>query len=294
MRISVFITSYNQRDLLKEAVDSVLAQTRPASQIVIVDDASGDGSQELIQTYASSHPGVITPVLREQNGGVAQARIDALRAITGDHVTYVDGDDRFLPHKLEAEAAALEAAPAAGIAFSNNRYMSEDWSEELYTWIDGEPVPQGDVFFETFTRKFPRRSLFRMELVRYAAWREIGFHDPTLRIYEDFDMRIRLTKKLRAVYADTVTSEIRTHGAGLSKSPDLTHLACLRHLAANNAHLLDDLTADRRREAQIELKVWIARIAARGSLAALRKGAVIDASSLAAGAARIACGRLRQ
>ncbi len=293
MRISVFITSYNQCDLLKEAVDSVLAQTRPASQIVIVDDASSDGSRELIGSLAREHPGLITPVLRERNAGVAQARIDALQAVTGDLVTYVDGDDRFLTHKLEAEAAALEASPDAGIAFSNNRYMSEDWSEEVHTWIVDEPVPHGDVFVETITRRFPRRSLFRMEIVRYPAWKLIGFHDPALKIYEDFDMRIRLTKKLRAVYVDTVTAEIRTHGIGLSSSPNLTHLTCLRHLAAKNAHLLDDLPPERAREAKAELGGWIARIAARGSLAALRRGTVGEATSLATSAALMAFGRIR-
>lgn len=291
MRISVFITSYNQCDLLKEAVDSVLAQTRPAAQIVIVDDASSDGSRALIESYANSYSGLITPVLREQNGGVAQARADALQAVNGDLVTYVDGDDRFLRHKLEVEAGALDSAPDAGIAFSNNRYMSEDWSREVQTWVDGEPVPQGDVFFETYTRRFPRRSLFRMELVRYPAWKLIGFHDPALKIYEDFDMRIRLTKELRAVYADTVTAEIRTHDSGLSKSADNTHIACLRYLAAKNAHLLNDLPPRRAREAKAALGAWIARIAARGSLAALRRGTLGQASLLAADAARMAVGR---
>lgn len=258
MQISVFITSYNQRDLLADAIDSVLGQVRPASEIIIVDDCSTDGSRDLIETFVRAHPHLVKSILHERNTGVAQSRIDALQEVTGDWVTYVDGDDRFLPDKLEREASAVEASPGVSIAFSNNRYMTYDWSMPLHTWVDGEPVPQGDVFFETFTRGFPKRSLFRMELVRYADWRRIGFHDPRLQIYEDFDMRIRLTKELRTVYVDAVTAEIRAHQQGLSKLPDTRHLACLDYLFRKNLPLLDDLPSARRNAARAGLGSWIA------------------------------------
>ena len=64
--------------------------------------------------------------------------------------------------------------------------MKPDWSECLFTWADNEPVPQGDVFFETFTRAFPRKILFRMEMVRYSKWAELGFYDRDFKLYEDF------------------------------------------------------------------------------------------------------------
>ncbi|MDX2259997.1 MAG: glycosyltransferase family A protein [Hyphomicrobiaceae bacterium] len=272
MRISVFITSYNQAHLLPEAIASVLAQTRPAAEIVIVDDASTDGSRALIDSYASAHPRLIKALYHETNTGVAQTRIDALSAVTGDHVTYVDGDDRFLPDKLAREAAALLADPAASIAYSNTRYMSEDFTTPVHTWVDGEAVPQGDVFLETFTRSFPRRSLFRMELVRTADWRRIGFHDPNLQIYEDFDMRIRLTKHLKTVYVDNVGSEIRTHQSGLSKLPDDRHLACLSYLYRKSLPLLADLPAERARDARRRLACWILRIGARATVGSARAG----------------------
>ena len=167
MNISVFITSYNQRDYLKEAIESVLAQTLPAEQIIVVDDASTDGSQDLIADYAREYPELFTTIYHQQNTGVAQVRIDALNAVRGDYVTYVDGDDWFLPEKLELEAAALESNPEARISFSNNEYVTEDGKTALWVWAEGEFVPQGDVFWQTVARDFPRRSLFRMELVHY-------------------------------------------------------------------------------------------------------------------------------
>ncbi|UCC54424.1 MAG: glycosyltransferase family 2 protein, partial [Anaerolineaceae bacterium] len=192
MNISVFITSYNQKAFLVEAIESVLAQTLSPSQILVVDDCSSDGSQEVIEGYRSRYPDLITAIFHTQNRGVAQARAHALQAISGDYVTYVDGDDRFLPHKLEKEAALLARRSEIQIAFSNNYYMTET-GQRTGIWITKKWPPQGDVFKETLTRQFPRGNLFRMELLPYAAWQAVGFHDPNLSVLEDWDMRIRLS-----------------------------------------------------------------------------------------------------
>lgn len=257
MKISVFITSYNQRGFLKEAIDSVLAQTLPPAQVIVVDDASGDGSQDLIADYARRYPGLFTPIYHRTNTGVAQVRVDALNAVRGAYVTYVDGDDRYLPQKLEKEAAALAGHPEARIAFSNNAYMTTDGTRHLRRWIDDETPPQGEVFWQTFARAFPKRSLFRMELVEYDAWKKVGFHDTHLSIYEDFDMRIRLTKHLQVVYVDEVLTEIRTHDTGLSKSRRRRHFEALCYLYRKNLPLLDDLSPDVRARARAMLAGWI-------------------------------------
>lgn len=271
MKISVFITSFNQKAFLIEAIESVLNQTLPPSQIIIVDDCSQDSSQELIAGYASRYSNLITPIYHKRNTGVAQARIDALKAVIGDYVTYVDGDDRYLPTKLEKEARLLQENPHAQIAFSNNYYMTAD-GIRTGIWADGETLPQGDVFCQTFARDFPRSSLFRMELVEYHAWRKVGFHDPDLHLYEDFDMRIRLTKRYLAVYCDEPLSEIRVHNAGLASSKASHHLTALDYIYRKNRPLLDELSISDRRDVQRKLGRWMAGIARRAAEQALQEG----------------------
>jgi len=271
MTVSVFITSYNQRAFLIEAIQSVLAQSLHPSQIIIVDDCSADGSQEVIGGFVSRYPNLITAIYHTQNQGIAQTRIDALRAVTGDYVTYVDGDDRFLPAKLEKEARLLQRNPDAQIAFSNNYYMTVD-GVHTGVWAGSETPPQGNVFRQTFARDFPKRSLFRMELVEYNAWKKIGFHDPTLHLYEDFDMRIRLTKRYRTVYCDEPLSEIRIHNTGLSKAKAAQHLAALEYIYRKNMPLLDDLSVAERRDAQRKLGDWMAAIARRAARETLDNG----------------------
>ena len=270
MKISVYITSHNQKEYLIEAIESVLAQTLPPSQIIIVDDCSRDGSQEVIASYASRYAQLITPIYHTQNQGVAQTRIDALRTVTGDYVTYVDGDDRFLPTKIEKEAKLLHENPNAQIAFSNNYYMTVD-GIHTGVWADGETPPQGDVFLQTFARDFPRSSLFRMELIQYQAWKRVGFYDPNVRLYEDFDMRVRLTKRYRAIYYDEPLTEIRIHETGLSSSPVAQHLAALEYIYRKNISLLDDVSVAERKDVQRKLGGWMAWIGRQAAERALRE-----------------------
>ncbi len=271
MNISVYITSYNQKNFLREAVESVLAQTMRPAQIIIIDDCSTDGSRDVIIAYKSRFPSVITPVFHEQNTGIAQSRIDALRAVTGDYVSYVDGDDRFLPRKLEQEAHVLSEGTNAQAVFSNNYYISEE-GERTGVWAENVLPPENDIFCETFARDFPKRNLFRMELIRYSALQNIGFHDPELALYEDFDLRIRLAKSATILYCNEPLSEIRVHRKGLSSRTADEHLAALNYIYKKNSPLLEDL--DRRKKNYVSKRYyhWMSQIAQRAARRELQNG----------------------
>lgn len=249
MRISVWITSYNQKAYLKEAIDSVINQTHKPYQIIIVDDCSSDGSQNLIRAYKNNFPELIHPIFHKQNTGVAQVRIDALNAVEGDLVTYLDGDDWYLPEKLESELGCMLDNPGCDIVFSNHQNKNEDGSKVLFEWVESNDdyPPEGDVFQEVFTRNFPRKSLYKMELVNYNAWKKIGFHDSNLAIYEDYDMRIRLSKYLKVKYNPRILSEIRLHGQGLSRSNNQIYISSLEYLFKKNLALLKDLDPEQSR-----------------------------------------------
>jgi glycosyltransferase involved in cell wall biosynthesis len=240
MDISVYITSYNQENLLAEAIESALAQTLAPRQLIIVDDCSEDSSRELIKSYESRYPAVIQPILHEQNTGVAQVRIDALAAVTGEYVSYLDGDDRYLPEKLEKETALLTRRPETTIAFSNNYYIDQN-GHRIGKWVTNDPPPQGDVFKETLTRQFPRGNLFRMELLPLAALKMVGFHDPNLHVLEDWEMRIRLSKRFQVAYWDEPLTEIRVHREGLSNVPNEKKLAAFEYIWQKHKSMLADL-----------------------------------------------------
>ncbi len=269
MRISVYITSYNQKNYLIEAIESVLNQTLKPFQIIIVDDCSTDGSQEVIAGYTSRYLDLITPIYHAQNQGVSQTRIDALQAVTGDYVSRVDGDDRFLPTKLEKETKSLRDNPNAQIAFSDHYFMTVD-GIHTGVWAGKESPPQSYVFRQTFARDFPRHQLFKRDLVNYKAWVNIGSYDPNLSMYEDFDMCIRLTKHLQVVYYDEPLSESRIHRSGLSSAKAAKHLAALEYIYRKNKPLLDDLSVFERRDVEQKLEGRMAEIAIQVASDAIR------------------------
>lgn len=269
MNISVYITSYNQKHYLVEAIESVLSQTLRPSQVIIIDDCSSDGSQEVIAGYAARYPALVTPIFHERNQGIARTRSDALLVVTGDYVTYVDGDDRFLPTKLEKEAGMLRQKRHAQIAFSNFNYVAPD-GRHLGDWADRDALPQGDVFPQVYAREFPRRTLYRNELVDYRCWKNYGFYDPALRTYEDYDMKIRLSKFLKVAYSGEALAEYRIHEYGLSQSSSVIHhLNALEYIRKKNKILLEDIRPSVRKDVEHKFGDWITPLVRQAVVEAL-------------------------
>ncbi len=144
-------------------------------------------------------------------------------------------------------------------------YYIDDQGTRIGTWADKVKPPEGYVFCETFARDFPKWNLFRSELVDYRAWKQIGFYDPNLHVYEDFDMRIRLTKRLPIVYCDEPQSEYRLHQAGLSKGRLSQHFDALDYIYKKNLPLLSDLSESQRDYVTRRFGEWMATVAVRGA-----------------------------
>src|SRR3954468_20412746 len=111
--VSVIIPVYNGSNEIRRSVESVLAQSRRPAEIIIVDDGSTDGTAELVQGY-----GPAVRLVRQVNAGAAAARNCGARHASGDWLAFLDHDDEWLPNKLDLQAQALEADPAARLCYS--------------------------------------------------------------------------------------------------------------------------------------------------------------------------------
>ena len=258
MKISVYITSYNQKEFLKEAIESVLNQTLKPFEIIIVDDCSSDGSQELIKSYAERF-NIIKYFFHKKNIGVSQVRITALSNVSGDYVTYVDGDDVYLPNKLEIESKLLQNGKY-NLVFTNNLYVNPiDISDVKWIWANKKIELSTNLFVQTITRDFPRNSLFRMELVSFDLLKKVGFHDLNLKIYEDYDLRIRLSKIAKMNCSIEPTTKIRISEDGLSRSNKEEHLKAYKYIykkyhsdiEALNSNLKEKVFSKMKRNAQV-------------------------------------------
>lgn len=96
-RFSVIITFHNQREFIKDAIDSALSQQHAHYEIIVVDDASRDGSPEILQEYREG----VQVLCLEKNVGVCAARNRGAAVARGEYLVFLDGDDAFLPWALE-------------------------------------------------------------------------------------------------------------------------------------------------------------------------------------------------
>jgi len=120
MDISVIITAYNESRCIEEAIRR-LSQTLTASGLLLVDGGSTDDTPEILQRYATDYES-LSCLLLENGSNIPEMRNQALKYVSGDLVTFLDGDDRFGLGKLERELQTLLNTPDASIVFSDIAY----------------------------------------------------------------------------------------------------------------------------------------------------------------------------
>jgi glycosyltransferase involved in cell wall biosynthesis len=132
--VSIIIPVHNRAAMLREAVDSALAQTHRPLEILIVDDGSTDDTPRVAAELAAMHEEVTA--IHQPNGGPGVAREAGRQAARGEYIQYLDSDDLLLPRKLELQVAALERDLTSGVAYGMTRYVDVDGREYACTWKD--------------------------------------------------------------------------------------------------------------------------------------------------------------
>ena len=240
--ISVYITSFNKGKYLRQAITSVLNQSLQPEEIIIVDDGSNDNSREIIKGFASRYPEIIKPIINENNYGIAKTRNIAISHCKGELITFVDGDDYFFPSKLESELKIIRN-DNYGCVYSNHVFVDE-FSNENGCFADKEDHPvEGDLFIENFTRSFHVNSgsNFHNEMFYKNNAIKIGLYDENIQIWEDWDFRIRMSKKFRYGYCPEVNSAYRVSPTGLHNSSINLHYHEQIKIYNKNKLLMQDL-----------------------------------------------------
>src|SRR3990167_8128796 len=119
-RVSVVIPTYNYARYLPQAIDSVLGQTYPHIEVVVVDDGSTDESRDVLRAYGSRIRWV-----QQERQGVSAARNRGVRESRGDLVAFLDADDRWLPTKLERQVARWCNEPELGLVHAGEEIIDE-------------------------------------------------------------------------------------------------------------------------------------------------------------------------
>ena len=142
--VSVIIPAYNHAPYIRQCVDSALAQTYPAVEVVVVDDGSTDGTYELLQTY-----GERITLIRQANRGTQAARNTAIAASTGEYLALLDSDDAWLPHKLAQQMQLFAEHPDTALVYSLANAIDQAGLPAWGGASFGKTSPDPDRVYET-------------------------------------------------------------------------------------------------------------------------------------------------
>jgi cellulose synthase/poly-beta-1,6-N-acetylglucosamine synthase-like glycosyltransferase len=206
--VSVVIPCFDQGHYLAEAIESVLAQTLPAAEVVVVDDGSRDNSFEVAGRYPSVHR------LRQPNRGAPAARNAGLAASSRECVVFLDADDRLLPQALEVGAGALAKRPHVAFVAGLSQDIAGDG-----TALPGER--QRLVSQDHYVRLLEDCFIWSGSSIAYrrSALESLGGFDERLVAGDDYDLYLRLARRLPVYCHDAVVTEYRRHGTNTTRDP---------------------------------------------------------------------------
>jgi glycosyltransferase involved in cell wall biosynthesis len=181
---SVVIPAYNRADTIAEAISSVLKQTYPVKEIIVVDDGSTDGTVEKISGIGSS---IVRTLVNETNLGAPASRNRGAAAATGEWIAFLDSDDYWHPGKIEAERALIARNGSGASAVASNHVLVIDGRISPYA-TEKEKVP--DVASMLRTANF--LGTCSCMTIRRDQFLAVGGFDETLRSCQDWDLWLRI------------------------------------------------------------------------------------------------------
>jgi len=226
--VSICIPSYNHAAYLPAAIDSALAQTYRAIEVVVVDDGSTDDSLEIARAYERREPERVRVFTHpgHANRGISETANLAREHARGSHWSGLPSDDVMHPDRIDRLMAKLARHPELDAVYSYARYVDET----------GSPLPELGLFGVDITREphpvdllIPGNLIAGMTiLARRKRFDPMGFHEEGI-VYSDWELWLRVFASLRVGFVPAVLVDYRVHETNTSVGADVSvHIA--RHL----------------------------------------------------------------
>ncbi len=204
--VTVLIATFNRARFVAQAVDSVLAQSLPPSQVIVVDDGSTDGTADALRPYLSR-----VEYVHKENGGKASALNVGIPRVRQDFVWIFDDDDVALPPALASQLATFDRRPEAHFTYSSYLEGKDrpDGTIRIQDRVSMPEVSDDDLFLKLLLDGcfFLQQGM----LTRSACYAEVGPFDETMLRSQDYEMILRLAHRFRGARNSEATFVFRKH-----------------------------------------------------------------------------------
>ncbi len=208
-RVSVVMAAKNYARFLTEAIESVLAQTCPDWELLVIDDGSSDRTPDAVRPYL---PDRRVRYFRSDVLGQSRAKNLGIGLSRGPLIAFLDADDAWEPTKLDKQLAVFAAQPDVAVVFTGRALMDENGSP-IHAKAVGAP-PAGSVLPHMFAQNFV---CFSSVVVRRAVFAHVGRFDAEWDLSIDYDLWLRVARCYRFDFVDEELVRYRTGHGNLSK-----------------------------------------------------------------------------
>jgi glycosyltransferase involved in cell wall biosynthesis len=278
--VSVVIPAYNAEKYLQEAVTSVLRQSVPPVEILIVDDGSTDSTLAMARDLERQHPQITA--LTRPNGGSGPARNTGLAQASGEFLLFLDADDRLHENAIRDHLTAFAQRPEVAMVFGAN-----DVIDAQGALLNPNPTPVEDVTLQDLAMRvipIPSQSMYKK-----AAVDRIGGYNERFRNSQDVDLNLRLARIGQIFSHGMKVVDYRRHAAQATSNRAQSCNAHAQVLESNFGKAAASPDPILLKKAKARLYSRFGRGQIRAALDALRRGHFADAGS----AARLAALRLK-
>ena len=229
--VSVVMPTYNRRAYIQESLDSVLSQDFSDYEVIVVDDGSTDGTEEVVSPYQDR-----IRYIRQENRGAGAARNVGIRKARGQYIAFMDSDDLSRPHHLRCLSSFLDRNPDCAMVVGNGGYLEGNYSNRS-TIISSKRVKllgeRGVTVKDLFDGRVVR---LQGTMTRKFVFDEIGLLDEWFRLSYDLDIALRIIKDYHIGFINEEVYLWRQHGNNISSNDELRsreNLRALEKLAAD-------------------------------------------------------------
>lgn len=230
VRISVVMPLYNKAPFVAEAIASVLQQTHPAWEIIVIDDGSTDGGPEIVKQF----PDPRIKLVHQPNAGVSVARNHGIDIATGDYISFLDADDRYQPGFLAKIVELIACYPQAGMFCTGYTCFWDNGHQEVRGL--GNILPGSSLcipnFYSAWTKAtFTYTSAIALESTLLKSL-SVRF-PPSEKLGEDQDLWFRVAELTQAAYANIPLADYRmgVQGSATQGSTVTDLLPCYQRLS---------------------------------------------------------------
>lgn len=225
-RISAIITAYNSAAYLRDSIESVLKQSRPVDEILVVDDGSSDDTPNIAVAYANA--GV--KYIQQENQGPGAARNLGLRQTNGEIIAFLDADDIWLENKTRLQVDYLSNHPNVGVVSGPKIWWRIEEGNNRWIQQYGD-IPESRVTDELLINNVIVNP--SMALIRRSVLDKAGNYNPDLRWGEDWELWIRISNWTHFGFVDEPVIIYRAHSDSLTHQDPLKSVNCYLDISRN-------------------------------------------------------------